>query len=72
MATIVIKDLSESVDLDRQAMVAISGGARTNGRRTAVGSTLFRNERIVDFRRGLSRGPLTHAGGRPAKSAPRK
>jgi hypothetical protein len=28
MATIVIKDLSENTELDRQAMLAIAGGAR--------------------------------------------
>jgi hypothetical protein len=28
MATIVIKDLQENTELDRQAMLAISGGAR--------------------------------------------
>jgi hypothetical protein len=28
MATIVIKDLSESTELDRQAMLAIAGGSR--------------------------------------------
>ena len=28
MATIVVKDLSESTELDRQAMLAIAGGAR--------------------------------------------
>jgi hypothetical protein len=28
MATIVIKDLSENIELDRQAMQAIAGGAR--------------------------------------------
>jgi hypothetical protein len=28
MATIVIKDLSESTELDRRAMLAIAGGAR--------------------------------------------
>jgi len=43
MAVIVIKDLSESIDLDRAAMSAIVGGARTGGaqarhplRRTAL------------------------------------
>jgi len=43
MAVIVIKDLSESVDLDRAAMSAIVGGARTSSsgrlgpqRRTAL------------------------------------
>ena len=28
MAIIVIKDLSENIDLDRQAMLAIAGGSR--------------------------------------------
>lgn len=32
MSTIVIKDLPESVDLDRQAMLVIAGGARGSGR----------------------------------------
>ncbi|HJV28639.1 MAG TPA: hypothetical protein VJ673_23370 [Aromatoleum sp.] len=32
MATIVIKDLPENMDLDRQAMQAITGGARLRGR----------------------------------------
>ena len=31
MASIVIKDLSENVDLDREAMLAIVGGARLAG-----------------------------------------
>jgi hypothetical protein len=36
MATIVIKDLQENTELDRQAMLAIAGGARY---RTAFGLT---------------------------------
>ena len=36
MATIVIKDLSENTELDRQAMLAIAGGARF---RTAAAGT---------------------------------
>ncbi|CAG9174220.1 MULTISPECIES: hypothetical protein [Cupriavidus] len=31
MAVIVIKDLSESIDLDRDAMTAILGGSRSGG-----------------------------------------
>lgn len=31
MATIVIKDLPENTDLDREAMQAITGGARLRG-----------------------------------------
>lgn len=34
MATIVIKDLTESTELDRQAMLAIAGGSRV---RTGAG-----------------------------------
>lgn len=32
MATIVIKDLPENLELDRQAMQAITGGSRMRGR----------------------------------------
>jgi hypothetical protein len=38
MTTIVIKDLPENIELDRQAMVAISGGAR-NGAHSVLRST---------------------------------
>jgi len=53
MATIVIKDLTESIDLDRQAMTSIIGGARTRGRfipRRAPASTT----RIVNYPRGFA------------------
>lgn len=53
MATIVIKDLTESVDLDHQAMVAITGGARTRGRQPILGRTIFRTNRIVNFPTGF-------------------
>lgn len=36
MPTIVIKDLLESIDLDRQAMAAITGGARLRGRQPGL------------------------------------
>nr|WP_322028995.1 hypothetical protein [Paraburkholderia sp. J76] len=36
MSIIVIKDLPESVELDRQAMAAITGGARFAARRTLL------------------------------------
>ena len=35
MATIVIKDLPENVDLDREAMQAVTGGARLRGQAPA-------------------------------------
>jgi hypothetical protein len=47
MASIVIKDLPESIDLDRQAMTAILGGARARGRQRSVGRTIFRSDRLV-------------------------
>lgn len=53
MATIVIKDLTENIDLDRQAMASIVGGARTRGRyiptRRAASTT-----RIVNYPRGFA------------------
>ncbi|WP_420473462.1 hypothetical protein [Noviherbaspirillum sp. ST9] len=53
MATIVIKDLTENIDLDRQAMASIIGGARTRGRfiprRTIASPT-----RIVNYPRGFA------------------
>jgi hypothetical protein len=49
MASIVIKDLPESIDLDRQAMTAIFGGARIRGRQGSVGRTIFRSGRVVNF-----------------------
>ncbi len=49
MTIIVIKDLPESVDLDRQAMAAIAGGARTGSRQIFAGGTIFRSTRIVNY-----------------------
>lgn len=61
MSIIVIKDLPESVDLDRQAMVEITGGARTRGRQTFIGSTIFRSVRIVNYPTGFTPKPLVNA-----------
>lgn len=49
MAKIFIKDLPESVDLDRRAMLAIAGGARLGGQRNILPGTLFRNARIIAY-----------------------
>ena len=65
MANIVIKDLTESVDLDRKAMIAISGGARTPGRQAFPAQTASRDNRIVDYPAGFARRPL---GGRNTPS----
>lgn len=50
MANIVIKDLSENMDLDRKAMQSIAGGTRLRLRARA----LTRAPRIVDFRTGVN------------------
>ena len=49
MATIVIKDLTESTELDRQAMLAITGGSRFRAGATVVGRTAIQRVRLVDF-----------------------
>ena len=50
MSIIVIKDLQESVDLDREAMLAITGGARSRGRLTFLGRTKFPGIKLLDDR----------------------
>jgi len=49
---IVIKDLSDNLELDRKAMQAIMGGSRLRSRVRAAGSTPSSAPRIVDFRTG--------------------
>ena len=50
MATIVIKDLSENTELDRQAMLAIAGGARVRaGAAGAAGAARAEPRRIRLF-----------------------
>lgn len=41
MSTLVIKDLPESVELDRQAMAAITGGARVASHQTLLAPRAF-------------------------------
>ena len=55
MATIVIKDLSESTELDRQAMLAIAGGARFRAAAAGAGSAAradLRRIRLFDLAPG--------------------
>lgn len=65
MATIVIKDLQESVDLDRQAMTAITGGARSRARQPLPAQSILRSTRIVSYPPGFPRATL--AGNVPRK-----
>jgi hypothetical protein len=52
MANIVIKDLSDNLELDRKAMQAISGGSRLRSQVRAAGSAPASSPRIVDFKTG--------------------
>lgn len=72
MATIVIKDLPESVDLDRQAMLAIAGGARFRGRAGKAERPALRGPRLRVYPVGLAGKPLPDAAGRPAPGSPMK
>ena len=46
MGILVINDLPESVDLDRQAMAAITGGSMVQARQTMLGAQPFTGLRI--------------------------
>jgi hypothetical protein len=73
MATIVVKDLTENVELDRQAMLAVVGGARTRGQPNQLGRTAFRNAGATSLFTGLPLLKGTGSGaGRPAAGMPRK
>jgi hypothetical protein len=67
MATIVIKDLAESIDLDREAMTAITGGARTGGRRIVPAQTISQTNRIVNFPSGFTPSRFATNKGKPSK-----
>ena len=72
MAIIVIKDLPDSVDLDRRAMVAITGGARMGARQTFAGRSVSPRARIINYPTTLAFDPQADANRRPAGSAPHK
>lgn len=56
MALINIKDLPQSVELDREAMLAIVGGARAGARPAGLaGAAPFGSGRIVDYPPGFAR-----------------
>lgn len=54
MSTIVVKDLQENVDLDRQAMLAIAGGSRFGGRPSFLGHATIRAARVVNLPPGFA------------------
>jgi hypothetical protein len=72
MAIIVIKDLPDNINLDHEAMVAITGGARIRGRSSFPGRTIFRSSRIVAYPAGLASNPLVDANRQSTGNKPLK
>ena len=71
MATIVIKDLTDNTDLDREAMAAITGGARSRGA-AGMGRMPTPGTRIVDYPAGVNRAQLAGGKARTPQSGPGK
>ncbi|MFM0731884.1 hypothetical protein PQQ52_15490 [Paraburkholderia sediminicola] len=57
MAKLVIKDLTDSVELDREAMAAIVGGARIGARTSVAVQVVPGTARVVDYPPGF---PAAH------------
>ncbi|RDK02786.1 hypothetical protein [Paraburkholderia lacunae] len=57
MAKLVIKDLTDSVELDRQAMAAIVGGARIGARSSFAAQPAPGSPRVVEYPPGF---PAAH------------
>jgi hypothetical protein len=53
MATLHIKDLSDSTELDREAMRAIVGGARGGSQPWQAIAEVFKDRRVVDYPPGV-------------------
>ena len=67
MALITIKDLSQSDDLDREAMRSIVGGGPTGARPVQIDQLKAGNGRIVDYPPGFGRqAPIPARSQRPA------
>lgn len=64
MSTIKIKDLSDSIDLDRKAMLAIAGGARRSGLALSYNTRSQQNTRLVNYPGGLAGAQLLASGAR--------
>jgi hypothetical protein len=57
MAKLIIKDLTDSVELDRQAMAAIVGGARIGARLNVAAPLVPATARVVEYPPGF---PAAH------------
>jgi hypothetical protein len=74
MAIIAIRDLTESTDLDRQAMAAIIGGARIGARYSFIPHPAANASRVVDYPPGFpaARHPVAEGVPAPVQSILRK
>ena len=61
MSTILIKDLSDSTELDLQAMRAVVGGARSGARPWQAIAGIFQDRRIVAYPPGIRAAGATPA-----------
>jgi hypothetical protein len=53
MTKLIIRDLTDSVELDRQAMAAIVGGARIGARLNAAAPLVPPSARVVEYPPGF-------------------
>jgi hypothetical protein len=66
--TLIIKDLLQNDDLDREAMRSIVGGGRTGARSTQIDQGKADSGRIVDYPPGFGRqGPIPARSQRPRR-----
>lgn len=72
MAVIVIKDLPDSVDLDKEAMVAITGGARVRAGHAWTPRKAGGGMRVISYPGGFPGQPLAGTQERPATDIKRK
>ncbi|WP_194726827.1 hypothetical protein [Noviherbaspirillum malthae] len=54
MSSIKIKDLPDSVELDREAMRTITGGARRAGRQASPHRSLVRGSGLINYPGGFT------------------
>ncbi|HEX7933533.1 MAG TPA: hypothetical protein VF573_10745 [Paraburkholderia sp.] len=57
MAKLLIRDLTDSIELDREAMAAIVGGARIGARLSSAAPLVPASARVVEFPPGF---PAAH------------
>ncbi|MGU7782834.1 hypothetical protein [Burkholderia sp. PU8-34] len=67
MGVLVINDLPESVDLDRQAMAAITGGAKVRSHQTMLAPQPFPYLHTDAPGTALTRTPVADAAASPAR-----